>query len=375
MTRAQQNWADSTRWQSDFYGRAGKRRRVDAEFEWGWIETAEKRGLGGSVRQLVKQAIRRLPIRTRWHGPPYSAEWIGSNAQRLWEARAVLADDLSKLFFDMLLVLRSTSSQQHYFPRVDFEDFVEVMSVKPFDADGLPNDYVGLPLRVFELNVLGRSTSPALKVISTDLQVGLVNRYRQYLTSRGDVSFAPAVGDTVLDCGACIGDISLLFAQLAGPAGSVHLFDPVPLHARYCELQRHLNPALADAVNINVLAVGETTQAARRPQGNSDRISPSGLAIDSFSTTSIDDYVARKQLRRVDVIKMDIEGAEVQALAGAAGVVREFRPTLTISAYHRDDDLWTIPEKIKSLNSDYKLYFGHHSPIQWESVYYAVQPR
>jgi hypothetical protein len=69
---------------------------------------------------------------------------------------------------------------------------------------------------------------------------------------------------------------------------------------------------------------------------------------------------------------MDIEGAEMSALEGASQVIREFKPRLAISAYHKPEDLWEIPQKLKAQNGNYRLFFGHHSPITWESVYYAV---
>ena len=72
---------------------------------------------------------------------------------------------------------------------------------------------------------------------------------------------------------------------------------------------------------------------------------------------------------------MDIDGAEMEALSGAASVVQEFRPRLAISGYHRREDLWEIPLRLKQLNPDYQLAFGHHTPVSWESVFYAVDPR
>ena len=69
---------------------------------------------------------------------------------------------------------------------------------------------------------------------------------------------------------------------------------------------------------------------------------------------------------------MDIEGAEMSAINGASGIIQEFKPRLTISAYHKPDDFWEIPIKLKELNPNYKLCFGHHSPLEWESVFYAI---
>ncbi|HWA74823.1 MAG TPA: FkbM family methyltransferase [Polyangiaceae bacterium] len=376
MTAARQNWLDSIRWQSDFYLRGLKRQRTDLEFEWDWFSESQLGG-GGGVKMLAKRALSRLPMRSRWNkASQYSMAWIEQNAGVLWQARSHLDDDLSKLLFDQQLVLRATSYEQYYYPRIDFEDFVSVVSKSPFESSDLPTTYLGLPLFRFTLRVPSRSSTPELTIISTRSQVQLLNSYRQYFVRRSEFDSTPRPGDVVIDCGACIGEISLLFAGLVGESGEVHMFDPVPLHARFCELQGELNPKVRGALRINALAVGDATkEQSGGTRTDSSSIAPGGLAIDSFSVTTLDDYVTKHKVRRVDVIKMDIEGAEVPALAGASQLIRDFRPTLTISAYHRQDDLWVIPERIKSLNPRYRLYFGHHSPVLYESVYYAADPQ
>lgn len=373
MTAAEDNWLESIRQQSDFHLQNARRSRSDAEFDWSWYSDWQL-GFGSPARLLAKRALRRLPLRTRWNKSSlyYSTEWIRRNAHLLWGARQQLADDLSKLLFDLQLVLRATSHERYYFPRIDFDDFATVARESPFEATDLPTRYLGLPLRVFTLNVPGCEPSGELKVVSTDLQLRLLNSYRQYFIQRNGIDLSPSKGDVVFDCGACIGEIAMLFAVLVGAAGQVHLFDPVPLHARYCELQGKMNPALASVLHINTVAVGDKTRQLTGARSDSSEISPGGLAVDSFAMSTIDDYVAAKKLNRVDVIKMDIEGAEKAALTGAGNVIREFRPKLCISAYHLSDDLWKLPELIKSLNPRYSLYFGHHSPVSLESVYYAV---
>ena len=374
MSGARQNWLDSIRWQCDFYLGAAPRKRTDPEFEWAWY-SERLRGGGDAMKRLAKRAIRKLPlVRTRWHEQASNrADWLERNAGFLWPTRALLEDDLSKLLFDMHLVLRVTGYERFYFPRIDFEDMLTVERELPFETAGFPVDYLGLPLRVYDASLLS-SPPRQLKIISTAVQFRLTNSFRQYFVTRGDVRFSPSDGDVVLDCGACVGDLSVVFAGIVGAKGEVHLFDPVPLHARFCDLQRELNPSLADVLRVNVLAVGDTTRDVSGTRSNSQSIAPGGLAIDAFSMTTLDDYAATRKLRRVDLIKMDIEGSERGALSGAASVVREFRPKLTISAYHLADDLWVLPERIKALSPAYKLYFGHHSPMQWESVFYASHP-
>jgi FkbM family methyltransferase len=374
MSGARQNWLDSIRWQCDFYLGAAPRKRSDPEFEWAWYSEWLLGG-GDAMKLLAKRAIRKLPlVRTRWHEKALNmVDWLETNSGLLWASRALLEDDLSKLLFDMHLVLRATGYERFYFPRIDFEDMLMVDREVPFQTDGFPLDYLGLPLRVYDASL--RSSPPQqLKIISTGAQVRLTNSFRQYFVKRGDVEFSPSSGDVVIDCGACIGDLSVVFGGVVGSKGEVHLFDPVPLHARFCDLQRDLNPSLADVLRVNVLAVGDATKAVTGSRSNSQSIAPGGLAIDAFSMTTLDDYAASQNLRRVDLIKMDIEGSERAALSGAASVVREFRPKLTISAYHLSDDLWVLPERIRALSPGYKLYFGHHSPVPLESVFYASHP-
>ena len=374
MTIARQNWLDSTSWQIEFYQASVARERKDPEFAWAWMDGYEnhKRRYGDAARELVKRTIRRMPIRTRWHDTPYGLDWLRSNHERLWSARCLLEDDLSKILFDAHLVLRATSHRQFYFPRIEFDDLLTLRSERAFESGDLPRDYLGLPLRVFDLSMPGRPDVPQLNVVSTRLQIDLLNSYRQYLVRRGNVDFAPSNGEVVMDCGACIGEVSMVFAGLVGGQGEVHLFDPVPLHSRYCELQGRMNPSLASALRINVMAVGDVSREASGAQSNSDRIAPGGLVIDSFKITTLDDYIEAQKLTRVDFIKMDIEGAEMAALDGGAKLIGNFKPRLAISAYHKPEDLWELPHRMKQLNPAYRLFFGHHSPTQLESVYYAA---
>jgi len=104
---------------------------------------------------------------------------------------------------------------------------------------------------------------------------------------------------------------------------------------------------------------------------DSDKIEPSGLKVDDFDTISLDDYVASHGVSKVNMIKMDIEGAEMQALTGAKSVIAKHKPRLAISIYHKIDDYWEIPLAIKAMDPSYKLAFGHHTPALGESMIYA----
>jgi FkbM family methyltransferase len=366
MNSSSRNWINSINWQIDFYRNTNPKPRTDPEFPWTLVDDKIKRVQ--IFRDMTKQTL--LMLRCQQRTQPQ--EWLNSNyAERLWESRSLLKDDLSKLLCDETIVLRLTGHQRFYFPRIDFNDFFDIIDEKPFHNSNLPDDYVGMALRIFEIQLKEHPNIAPIKVVTCKENLTLLNSYRQYFVKRNSIDISPTQGDVVLDCGSCIGDISLLFAGLVAMHGEVHMFDPIPLHARYCQLQSSLNPLLAHVLHINELSVSNRTFVTNGDKKDSDKIAPGGLAINSFASISIDDY-ANRNLNRVDFIKMDIEGAEMDAIEGAAKVIKEFKPRLAISAYHKTDDLWEIPIKLKSLNPSYELYFGHHSPVSWESVFYAV---
>ncbi|MBR4153211.1 MAG: FkbM family methyltransferase [Selenomonadaceae bacterium] len=74
----------------------------------------------------------------------------------------------------------------------------------------------------------------------------------------------------------------------------------------------------------------------------------------------LDTYVKRNNLPRVDYIKLDIEGAELEMLHGAAKTITRCKPKMAISAYHKPEDLWTLATYIKSLRADYEFEFRHY---------------
>ncbi|MBR5827247.1 MAG: FkbM family methyltransferase [Clostridia bacterium] len=76
---------------------------------------------------------------------------------------------------------------------------------------------------------------------------------------------------------------------------------------------------------------------------------------------------------RVTLLKMDIEGAELQALCGAERTIRNHKPKLYVCAYHRNEDMFALPFKIRELCEDYRIFFRQHPYIPaWEANFYAT---
>lgn len=78
--------------------------------------------------------------------------------------------------------------------------------------------------------------------------------------------------------------------------------------------------------------------------------------------------------RPISYIKMDVEGAEVQALAGGAETISKYAPKLFVAAYHYDVDLFRLPQLMWQLVPDYKIYLRKHPYVPaWELNFIAVK--
>ena len=67
---------------------------------------------------------------------------------------------------------------------------------------------------------------------------------------------------------------------------------------------------------------------------------------------------------KITLIKMDIEGAEQDALRGSIRHIQEESPKLLVSVYHNNEDIWKIPRMITDMDSDYQLYLRSNGK-QW----------
>ena len=85
--------------------------------------------------------------------------------------------------------------------------------------------------------------------------------------------------------------------------------------------------------------------------------------------TSIDEALKG---RRVTFIKFDIEGSELAGLQGARNTIRKYHPVLAISAYHKREDIITLPSCIKEIDPGYQLYLRCYHENLAEIVLYGI---
>jgi hypothetical protein len=75
---------------------------------------------------------------------------------------------------------------------------------------------------------------------------------------------------------------------------------------------------------------------------------------------------------KVTYLKMDIEGAEINALCGARKLIEKQKPKLAICVYHKISHLWEIPILINEMLPDHSIFLRHHTNLEYETVCYAL---
>jgi FkbM family methyltransferase len=164
-------------------------------------------------------------------------------------------------------------------------------------------------------------------------------------------------GDVVLDCGAHVGAYTR--EALAAGARLVVAIEPSPTNI--VVLKRNLADAIADGRVIvckkgvwdsesflpfyeDIDNSAENAVLANHDLSAEDQVVADGSGrVIKVPLTTIDKLVGDLRLDRVDFIKMDIEGAEQRALAGARKTLAKYKPRLAIAGYHMPDDQTKIP--------------------------------
>lgn len=215
-----------------------------------------------------------------------------------------------------------------------------------------------------------------VEVFSIPFGVLVTFIFKQYEYHKSEVLCKVQNGDCVIDAGGCWGDSALYFAHEVGEKGKVYTFEFIPSNLLIMKKNMLLNPLLNERIEIiehplwyasgqSLYAIddGPRSLVSKKRNTDDDR---------EITTMSIDDFVTRNSIGRVDLIKMDIEGAELEALEGAQETIRKFRPKLAIAVYHNLNHLATIPSFIASLGLDYRLYLDNFTLAPVETVLFAL---
>lgn len=188
-----------------------------------------------------------------------------------------------------------------------------------------------------------------------------------YCIELEDSSITIKPGDIVVDAGAWIGDFS---AYAAHKGAMVYAFEPSYSMRQLLNMTSELNG------NIVVVPYGLSDEDGVAEFSKSDLTGYSGSIINNVNytggtekieLTTLDSFVSKNNVQKIDFIKADIEGAERCLLAGSKYVLKEFSPKLSICTYHLPDDPTVIREIILDANPKYKI-------VQMNRKLYAYIP-
>jgi len=186
--------------------------------------------------------------------------------------------------------------------------------------------------------------------------------------------FALTPAEVFVDCGAFDGDsIRAFLGASHGRFGKIYAWEA---DGGNCSALRDycsgLGAETAAKVEILPYAVGARNGTVRFCAEGSvgSRMADSG-ETQEVECRTIDSVLADAA---PTLIKMDIEGAEPDALRGAAQTMAHSSPVMAACVYHKCDHLWELPQLMKLANPDYRIFLRRYAEDCWETVYYAVPP-
>lgn len=181
----------------------------------------------------------------------------------------------------------------------------------------------------------------------------------------------PEYGDIMLDGG--VSDMvgaQMQFAQSVGEAGCIFGFEPIPAMAAIARKKLAGFPQY----HLQTAGLGENSgQACFKNLRDSSHIARDPDTGDSVlcQMTSVDDFVRKHRLGRINCIKLDVEGAEMLALSGSRQTILKHHPKLIICLYHKPSDIIDIPLFVHELVEEYALYVAHSSCVFTDTILYA----
>jgi FkbM family methyltransferase len=188
---------------------------------------------------------------------------------------------------------------------------------------------------------------------------------------------SPTPDEVFVDCGSFDGDSIRSFnGHWGGKFRHVFAFEPDPVNR--------------EALASNMKAMGISDRGTVMPYAVGNISGPVSFAFNNSASSHVTAESAKSdsgsaiECRRLDdiewpliptYIKMDIESAEPEALAGASELLRRHQPVLAICTYHRSEHLWQIPNLIHSISPEYHLFLRRYAEECWEGVCYAIPSR
>ena len=172
--------------------------------------------------------------------------------------------------------------------------------------------------------------------------------------------------EILVDCGAFTGDSVRWFVEaVGGHYAKIYAWEPDPKNIG--ELQNCIEAAeLTNVAVVPCCAYGRKGSLCFNSQGTATSF-VTGNGGATVACDTIDNIC-----KDATLIKMDVEGSEMDVLSGTGETIRRNRPKLAVAVYHRREDIVEIPRFIRSLRNDYNFYLRIHKDVADDVVLYAM---
>ncbi|MES9942655.1 MAG: FkbM family methyltransferase [Candidatus Thiodiazotropha sp. 6PLUC2] len=292
-------------------------------------------------------------------------DWFYKNVLDLSNAYNLLQDDKSKNLYLHIIAFRLAS---HFSVKLPVE-FLDENSISDYQQIELSTeselDFTGPfgKLKHFDFVFENR------RYIADCLGLSYYLQRKQYFFERDGISVKPEADDFVIDGGACLGDSAAVFSNAVGENGKVFAFDPVKEHLDILEYNINQFPLK----NVIAMPYGLSSESV-----DAEPISLNGYAPGFNPDNSIvplrtiDALAENGEIEKINFIKLDVEGYEMDVLLGASLSIEKFKPKLAISLYHKPNDIFELITYIHNTYPFYNLHIGHYTIHNEETVLYCA---
>ena len=179
----------------------------------------------------------------------------------------------------------------------------------------------------------------------------------------------PNLNEHYVDLGAYNGDTIKEFMEIT-KSRYVRIYGVEPDKKNFRKLERAFSEKGGIELYNSAAWCTDTELPFSSKAGRNSSLSNMGATSEMTSARSVDSILKG---REASLIKMDVEGAEREALWGCSQTIMRYKPRLMVALYHRTEDIFELPILINKLNPKYKLYIRHQLYIPaWETNLYAV---
>ena len=236
-----------------------------------------------------------------------------------------------------------------YFPKFTADEFInKIYTAKKHRYDII--DYKTEPSNILN------------DFIANDVQTFILNAYID------DEIYKVSNCNVIFDIGSYNGMTAINFSSHTNGLAKVYTVEPEEnLFNNVCANTKNIH----NIIPINIGFSNKTKNSLFTTNDATSKISESGNSTIQLET--IDDFVVKKDIKELNLIKMDIEGEELRALRGSITTLNRFKPILVICIYHNHgEDLLTIPLFLLKTKIYKNFYIRKYHISDQETVLFAI---